>query len=132
MLWVLVKIISSRDEQWNGLLSVGVRQSVSQFVGLARQSPPSIANGTRLHKALWALIFSSGSALITNTTLYAIAGPSSPGTVTWHQGRCADFLVGGGTNRRQVANLSPKYPKNRKKTPDSGGFILETGGDVPF
>ena len=30
------------------------------------------------------------------------------------QGRRHEFLSGG-TNRRQVANLSPKYPKNRKR-----------------
>ena len=49
------------------------------------------------------------------------------------QGRRHGFSSGG-KNRRQVANLSPKYPKNRKteNTPDLGQFILESGGDVPF
>ena len=46
------------------------------------------------------------------------------------RGVATDFRVGGGTNRRQVANLHPKYPKNRK-SPDLGHFIFESGGDVP-
>ena len=37
----------------------------------------------------------------------------------------------GGTNRRQVANLYPKYPKNRKIL-YLCRFILESGGDVPL
>ena len=41
-------------------------------------------------------------------------------------------FLSGGTNRRQVANLSPKYPKIGKDTGfDLGRFILESGGGVP-
>ena len=50
---------------------------------------------------------------------YALATGASPWIFEW------------GTNRRQVANLSPKYPKNQKKTSDLGRFILESRGDDP-
>ena len=36
--------------------------------------------------------------------------------------------MGGGSNLRQDGQPTPKYPKNRKKTPDFGHFILESGG----
>ena len=37
-----------------------------------------------------------------------------------------------GTNRRQVANLSPKYPKKSENTPDLDYFILESGRGRPL
>ena len=44
------------------------------------------------------------------------------------QGRRHGFLSVGGSNRRQGGQPTPKYPKNWKKTPDFGYFILESGG----
>ena len=40
------------------------------------------------------------------------------------------FEWGGGSNRRQGGQPTPKYPKNRKKTPDFGHFILKSGGST--
>ena len=55
---------------------------------------------------------------------------TEPSTPTY-QGRRHGFLSGGGgSNRRQGGKPTPKYPKNRKKTPDFGHFILESGGST--
>ena len=37
-------------------------------------------------------------------------------------------FLSGGSNRQQDGQPTPKYHKNRKKTPDFGHFILESGG----
>ena len=46
------------------------------------------------------------------------------------RGVATDFRMGGGSNRRQGGQPTPKYPKNLKKTPDCGHFILESGGST--